>query len=126
MTMLNDRAAALEFDLADRIRKAMRVRDLSVQEVADALGVNRNTIGNWMNGRAHPSTPAMMAFSSVVGVPLEWLQTGTAPSEDGAELESRPRESNSRPSHYKVNGSPLVKSYLLAYVLLREHFARMQ
>ena len=124
--MLNDRAAALEFDLADRIRKAMRVRDLSVQEVADALGVNRNTIGNWTNGRATPSTPALMAFSSVVGVPLVWLQTGTAPSEDGAEVESRPWESNPRPSHYKVQGFDLVKSYLLAFMLVHEQISAVQ
>jgi transcriptional regulator with XRE-family HTH domain len=125
MTMLNSWAATLQFDLADRMRKAMRVRDLGVQELADALGVSRNTISNWIGGRATPSTPALMAFASVTEVPLEWLKTGAAPSEDGADA-SRPWESNPRPSHYKRNGSPLLDPYsvyALAYCLVRKSLA---
>ncbi len=101
MTMLNDRLAALEFDLADRIRKAMRVRDIGVQELADQLEVNRNTVGSWINGRIQPTARTVLAIASITGVPYEWLKTGKAPSEDGADVESRPWESNPRPSHYE-------------------------
>lgn len=100
MTMLNDRASALEFDLADRIRKAMRVRGIGVQEMADSLYVSRNTISNWINGHTTPAGPAMLGIAAITGVPLEWLKTGKAPSEDEA-IESRPWESNPRPSHYE-------------------------
>lgn len=100
MTMTNPSTAYLEWDLADRIRKAMRVRDMGSQELADALYVSRNTVSNWIGGRTHPDGPALLGLASVLDVPMEWLKTGKAPSEDGA-VESRPWESNPRPSHYE-------------------------
>ncbi|WP_349867067.1 helix-turn-helix transcriptional regulator [Leifsonia sp. WHRI 6310E] len=102
MTMTNPSTALLEWDTADRIRKAMRVRDMGSQELADALYVSRNTISNWIGGRTTPAGPAMLGLASVLDVPLEWLKTGKAPSGDEAMTdESRPWESNPRPSHYE-------------------------
>lgn len=91
----------LEFDLADRIRKALRASDIGVSEAAERLEVNRNTVGNWINGHITPSVQTLYAIAAITGVPFEWLKTGKAPSEDGASDESRPRESNPRPSHYE-------------------------
>jgi len=72
MSMTHERLS-LDFDEADRIRKAMRVRDIGVQELADELDVNRNTIGNWINGRITPSVQTLYAIAAVTGVPFEWL-----------------------------------------------------
>lgn len=91
----------LEFDLADRIRKALRAADIGVSEAAEELGVNRNTIGNWINGHITPNVQSLYAIAAITGVPFEWLKTGKAPSSDEADVESRPRESNPRPSHYE-------------------------
>lgn len=80
----------LEFDFADRVLKAMRIAELSAVEVADALEVSRNTVGAWINGRNQPRRRDLRRFAEVTGVPLQWLETGKAPSEDGAGDPVRP------------------------------------
>ena len=79
---------ALEWDMADRMRKALRAADLPVQEVADYMGVSRNTISAWINGRATPRKSMLRLFALRVGASYKWLETGEAPSspdgDDGA------------------------------------------
>jgi transcriptional regulator with XRE-family HTH domain len=92
----------LAFDLADRMRKALRVGGVSVQEVADSLEVSRNAVSSWINGRNKPRHRDLRDFALRTGVPLPWLETGEAgPSDDGPASESRLSESNRRPSHYE-------------------------
>ena len=68
----------LQFQTHDHVRKAVEVAGLSVGEFAEALGVSRNTVSRWLNGRARPSTAQMIAISVVTGVPLEWLTQSVA------------------------------------------------
>jgi transcriptional regulator with XRE-family HTH domain len=65
-----------EWDLADRMRKALRHADIGVQEMADYLGVARNTVGTWINGRIRPSRQTLRLWSLRCGVPLAWLMEG--------------------------------------------------
>ena len=67
----------LEFDRADRMRKALRVSGMSVQEVADEIEVYRNTVGNWINGHTAPRPRDLRAFARVTKVPVSWLENGT-------------------------------------------------
>ena len=69
-----------EMDMADRIRKALRVADVSVQELAEIVGMNRNTVSAWINGRGKPSEAQLRKIAMRTGAPLEWLQTGEAPA----------------------------------------------
>jgi len=75
-------AARLEFDLADRMRRALRVSDVGVQEMADYLGVARNTVSTWINGRIIPNKQTLRLWAMRTAVPFAWLETGTMP-EDG-------------------------------------------
>jgi transcriptional regulator with XRE-family HTH domain len=72
-----------QFDMADRLRKALRQAGLSVQDMAEYLGVSRNSVGNWINGRTAPTKPALMLWAMRTGVPFEWLQTGESPHRGG-------------------------------------------
>lgn len=65
-----------EFDQADRMRKAMRVAGVSVAEMAEYLGVTRESVGRWINGRTAPSTQTLRLWSTRTGVSLEWLIDG--------------------------------------------------
>jgi len=67
-----------EFDLADRLRKGLREVDLGVAEMADYLGVSRNTVSNWVNGRIVPGRQSLMLWAMRCGVDYEWLTTGRA------------------------------------------------
>ena len=69
-----------EFDLADRMRKSLRHADLGVQGMADYLDVTRGTVGNWINGRIHPSTQTLRLWALRTGVPFKWLETGETPT----------------------------------------------
>lgn len=66
-------AGVPEWDLVDRMRKALRVADLGVQEMADYLGVSRNTVSTWINGRIKPNTQSLRLWALRTGVPYEWL-----------------------------------------------------
>lgn len=68
--------ADLEFDLADRMRKGLRIADMGVAEMADYLGVARTSVGNWINGRVRPGTQTLRLWSLRCGVPYEWLVEG--------------------------------------------------
>lgn len=68
--------AVPEFDLADRMRKALRASGVGVQEMADYLGVARNTVSTWINGRIEPSTQTKRLWALRTGVPFEWLERG--------------------------------------------------
>ena len=69
-----------EFDLADRLRKSLRVSGWGVQDIADQIGVSRNTVGNWLNGRSVPCHDQLVVWSAYTGAPLEWLERGTVPA----------------------------------------------
>ena len=62
------------------MRKALRHAGLSVQEMADYLGVTRGTVSTWINGRIEPSTQTLRLWSLRCGVDYEWLSTGRSPS----------------------------------------------
>lgn len=85
---------SLEFDYIDRMRKSLRLAGVSGSQMADFLGVDAGTVSTWLNGKHKPSRMALRLWAQRTEVPLEWLESG--------DLESRLRESNSRPSHYKV------------------------
>lgn len=83
MTSTNPQALALpdedlipEWDLADRMTKSLRVRNLAVQDMADSFGVSRNTIGRWIGGRGTPTKAQLFFWATLTGVNLEWLETG--------------------------------------------------
>lgn len=96
-----------EMDMADRIRKALRVADVSVQEIAEVVGINRNSVSAWINGRGKPSEAHMTKIAMRTGAPKQWLLTGElnegspSPSGDGLPVESLHTESNRRPFHYE-------------------------
>ncbi len=69
----------LEFDLADRMRKSLRVADIGVQEMADYLEVQRATVGRWINGHTSPSTATVKLWALRTGVPYEWLRGTVKP-----------------------------------------------
>lgn len=62
--------------IGDRLGKALAHADLAVGEMADYLGVSRNTVGNYINDRRKIPRPTLMLWAMRTGVPLEWLTDG--------------------------------------------------
>lgn len=70
-----------EFDLADRIRKALREADLNGKQAANALGVTQSAISYWINGTSQPTRRYLVSLSALTGVSLEWLIEGVDPAD---------------------------------------------
>lgn len=68
--------AVPQWDRADRMRKALRHAGAGVQEIADYLGVSRNTVSTWINGRIDPSVQTLRLWALRCGVPYEWICHG--------------------------------------------------
>ena len=68
--------AVPEWDVADRMRKALRHAAISVADMADYLGVSRKSVGNWIGGRTDPSVQTMRLWALRCGVDYEWLRSG--------------------------------------------------
>ena len=66
----------LEWDTADRMRKAREVAGLSQGQMAERLSIARSSVVNYE--RRHTATlPAIRkAWAEACDVPLEWLLTG--------------------------------------------------
>lgn len=79
MSIQPETSAVPEWDLADRMRKALRVSGLGVQEMADYLEVSRNTVGTWINGRIAPGTQTIRLWALRTGVAYTWLRDGESP-----------------------------------------------
>lgn len=65
-----------EWDLADRMRKSLRASGIGVQEIAEYLGVARNTVSTWINGKIEPNVQTQRLWALKCGVSYEWLRTG--------------------------------------------------
>lgn len=73
----------LSWDLADRLRKALRVSGVGVGEMATELAVSRNTVGNYINGHTEPNRATLRVWALRTGIPIEWILTGEIPGDDG-------------------------------------------
>jgi transcriptional regulator with XRE-family HTH domain len=73
---MTEQPAVPEFDLADRMRKSLRHAGISVADMADYLGVSRQSVGNWTGGRTDPDTRTLRLWALRCGVEYQWLCTG--------------------------------------------------
>lgn len=76
MTQQQTAATVPEWTMGDRLGKALGHAGIGVGEMADYLGVSRNTVGNYINDRRSIPRPTLMLWAMRTGVPLEWLESG--------------------------------------------------
>jgi transcriptional regulator with XRE-family HTH domain len=68
--------AVPEFNRTDRMALALRHAGLTNQDMADYLGVTRETVSRWVNGRSTPNRGMLRLWAIRTGVPLLWIETG--------------------------------------------------
>lgn len=98
-----------EWTVADRLRKARELTGMDARDFAAHVGISRNTVSNYENGKtSRIGRPMLAAWSMATGVPMKWLETGeapTGPEPDGGLIAERTRrDSNPKPSDPKVRG----------------------
>ena len=70
--------------LAERISPLRKQPALSQEQLAEALGVSRQTVSKWENGPATPELEKLRALARGFGVTLDELVAGGAPTPAGA------------------------------------------
>ena len=77
-------------DIGDRLKILRKDQNLTQQEFADSLGVQRGAVASWEVKRTVPNTPSLTLICKTFGVNREWLETGTGemyqPMSDNARL----------------------------------------
>jgi len=62
-----------ENELQSHVRRHRRVHDMTQQELADRVGVTRQTVFSIEKGRYNPSVGLALRIARVFGVPVEAL-----------------------------------------------------
>lgn len=75
----------LEFDTADRIRKALRVAGMDQKQLAAILGFSQATVSAWVRGYGLPNLDTLHAVADACGVPRDWLVLGPGRTPSPAE-----------------------------------------
>jgi transcriptional regulator with XRE-family HTH domain len=73
------RANVPTFDQADRLAKARKFAGLDQGQLADAIGISRNSVSNYEAGKTTPRIIVLRAWAMATGVPVEWLLEGKMP-----------------------------------------------
>lgn len=81
MTLMND----TKLDLAKRLRTARLLADLEQADIAERLGVARQTVSGWERGVSEPSATHFVRWAKETGQPLEWLAGGIDVRPEGFE-----------------------------------------
>lgn len=75
--------AAPEWTLSWRLRRALDYADVSVQDMAEELGVGRTTVSGWLNDPdRRPRRIYLRYWADRCRVPLDWLERGELPRVD--------------------------------------------
>ncbi|MDE5992225.1 MAG: helix-turn-helix domain-containing protein [Oscillospiraceae bacterium] len=60
-------------DIGNKIKKARMQSGLTQEEAAEALGVSRQTISNWENGKTYPDIVSVVKMSDLYNISLDRL-----------------------------------------------------
>ena len=66
----------MEHDIGSKIKAARVEKKFTQEQVAEALGVSRQTISNWENGKSYPDIISVIKMSECYGVSLDYLLKG--------------------------------------------------
>ena len=62
--------------LGARLKLARETRKMSIGELAELIGVKRQTVSFWENGKTEPGAAKLYAASKHLGASVEWFITG--------------------------------------------------
>ena len=56
-----------------RLREFRKSKKITQQELADRLGIKRNTYSDWENGKTEPTFEILVKLADLFDVSLDWL-----------------------------------------------------
>lgn len=67
----------MEHDIGSKIKAARIEKKLTQKQVAEILGVSRQTISNWENEKSYPDIISVIKMIECYDVSLDYLLRGT-------------------------------------------------
>ena len=67
----------MEHDIGSKIKAARLEKKLTQEQVAEILGVSRQTISNWENEKSYPDIISVIKMSDCYEVSLDYLLKGS-------------------------------------------------
>lgn len=121
MTVQRSEARVPVWTRGDRLRKARLELGLNTREFAQLIGVSPKTVNNAENDAHDVRKIVLNAWSAATNVPVEWLESGDAPSGGPGGPTSGPAERLARLTEAKrrrtrgPNGSTHQYAHALAH-----------
>ena len=105
----------MEYDIGSKIKRARLEKKLTQEQIAELLGVSRQTISNWENEKFYPDIISVIKMSECYDVSLDYLLKGE--QKMNTYYEYLEESTNVVKSNIKRNKIITILSYLLIWVI---------
>ena len=102
-------------DIGNKLNRARTNANLTQEQVAEVLGVSRQTISNWENEKTYPDIKSVVALSDLYCVSLDYLLKDKEESSMSNYLDYLEESTNTVKSRNKLSGLLLVLTYLVIW-----------
>lgn len=102
-------------DLGNKLQRARAKANLTQEQVAEALGVSRQTISNWENEKTYPDIRSVVTLSDLYNVSLDYLLKDKEETTMTNYLDYLEESTNVVKSKNKLSKLILVIAYLLIW-----------
>ena len=105
----------MEHDIGSKIKAARLEKKLTQEQVAEILGVSRQTISNWENEKSYPDIISVIKMSDCYEVSLDYLLKGE--QKDQKMAEHLEESTNVVKSNANRNKIITILSYMLVWAI---------
>ncbi len=99
-------------EIGDRLKQARNEQKLTQENLAEQLGVSRQTISNWENNRSYPDIINLIALSKIYAISLDDLLM-----EDRKMIEHLEESTNTVKSGQRLFRRVLIGVYLIIWAM---------
>lgn len=104
-------------DIGNKLQRARTKANLTQEQVAEALGVSRQTISNWENEKTYPDILSVITLSDLYQVSLDYLLKEKEEKSMTNYLDYLEESTNTVKSHNKLSKLILMISYLVIWAI---------
>lgn len=99
-------------DIGSKIKAARLAAQLTQEQVAEAMGVSRQTMSNWENGKTYPDIVSVIKMSDLYAVSLDHLLKGKEEPPMSEYIDYLDESTNTVKSQKKLSLTILMTTYL--------------
>lgn len=99
-------------DIGTKIKNARIAAQLTQEQVAEALGVSRQTMSNWENGKTYPDIVSVIKMSDIYAISLDHLLKETEEVPMPSYMDYLEESTNTVKSQSKLSQTILMATYL--------------